>query len=353
MNIAFQENTIRKEKPDQNNLGFGEYFTDYMFEMDYLPGEGWVNPTIKPYAPISVEPSLMVFHYGQSVFEGLKAYMSEENEILLFRPGKNIERLNRSNERMCIPVLDSGLVLDAIKELVTIEKEWIPKQPGTSLYIRPFVFAADHSVGVRPSGSYKFMIILSPVGAYYPEGFKPIKIFVEQEYVRAVRGGIGEAKTAGNYAASIKAQAEAKQKGFSQVLWLDGIEQKYIEEVGTMNVFFRIGNEVITPGLNGSILEGVTRDSVITLIRELGYKVSERKVSINEILEAHEDGNLKEVFGTGTAAVISPVGEMWINNKKMVISDGQVGTLSEEVYNKLVAIQTGKIEDNHNWTIKI
>ncbi len=353
MDIKFIERKDKKAKPEQDNLGFGRYFTDYMFEMDYSPEQGWINPTIKPYGPISIDPSTMVLHYGQSVFEGLKVYLSKKNEVILFRPYKNIERLNKSNARMCIPEMDESFVMHAITELIKVDKDWIPTAEGTSLYIRPFVFASDASVGVRPSNTYKFMVILSPVGAYYPEGFNPVKIYVEQFYVRAVRGGIGGAKTAGNYAASIKAQAEAKKKGFSQVLWLDGVEQKYIEEVGTMNVFFKINNEVITPELNDSILNGVTRDSVIQLLKDIEYKVTERRVSIEEIIEAQEKGELEEVFGTGTAAVISPVGEMWLGDKKMVINDGSVGEVSLRIYNLLTKIQTGQIEDKHNWTVKI
>ncbi len=353
MNIKFIENKKRKQKPNQTQLGFGKYFTDHMFEMDYIPGEGWSNPTIKPYGPICIEPSAMVLHYGQSVFEGLKAYLSEKNEIVLFRPYNNIKRLNKSNRRLSIPELDEEFVIRALIELLKVDKDWIPSGEGTSLYIRPFVFATDESVGVRSSESYKFMIILSPVGAYFPEGFNPVKIYVEKDFVRAVRGGIGEAKTAGNYAASIKAQALAKEKGFSQVLWLDGIEQKYIEEVGTMNVFFKINNEVITPELNGSILEGITRGSVIQLLKDSGYRITERRISIEEIINSQNNGELEEVFGTGTAAVISPVGEIWFKDIKMTIQDGQVGNVSKKLYDMLTQIQTGKMKDEYNWTIKI
>lgn len=353
MQIEFIENKSPKQKPNQNNLGFGQYFTDYMFEMDYLPEEGWVNPAIKPYGPINIEPAAMIFHYGQSVFEGLKAYKTVYDEIILFRPYKNIERLNKSNVRMCIPKLDVEFVIYAITQLVKLEKAWIPTSEGTSLYIRPFVFATDSCVGVRHSNNYKFMIILSPVGAYYPEGFNPIRIFVEQNYVRTVKGGIGEAKTAGNYAASIKAQYEAKKQGYSQVLWLDGVEHKYVEEVGAMNIFFKIGEEIVTPQLNGSILEGITRASVIELLRTFGYQVTERKISIDEIVKSQLEGNLTEVFGTGTAAIISPVGEIWLEGKKFVINEGQVGNVSLKLYDKLTKLQTGKIKDEYGWTIKI
>ena len=270
--------------------------------MEYEKGKGWHNPEIQPYAYLNLSPAAMVFHYGQAIFEGLKAYLSSKGEILLFRPDMNVKRLNMSCEKLCIPVLDPDLVMEAMLELVKLDADWIPKEPGTSLYIRPFVFATDPFVGVRASYTYKFLIILSPVGAYYAEGFNPVKIYVEQHYVRAVKGGIGEAKAAANYAASLKAQTEAKEKGYSQVLWLDGVERKYIEEVGTMNVFFKINNEIITPALNGSILGGITRNSVIELLKDLGYTVSERKISIDEIIKVQENGTLEEVFGSGTGS---------------------------------------------------
>ncbi len=352
MNINFIETKIEKPKPDFKNLGFGKYFAEYMFEMDYS-GNSWKNPQIKPYDKICIEPSTMVLHYGQSVFEGLKAYLSDNDEVLLFRPDKNIKRLNKSSKRLCIPEIDEQFALKAIIEFVKANKDWVPREMGSSLYIRPFIFAMDASVGVSAAKSYKFMIIGSPVSAYYPEGFNPVKIFVEQKYVRAVRGGIGEAKTAGNYAASIKAQTEAKLRGFSQVLWLDGVEQKYIEEVGTMNVFFRIDDQIVTPELNGSILEGITRDSIIHLLKRDGFKVTERKISINEVFEAHSKGQLKEVFGTGTAAIISPVGEMSFNENDFMINGGKVGNIALNLFETLTGIQQGKIKDEFGWTVKI
>lgn len=353
MNIEFIEKKHIKEKPNINNLGFGKYFTDYMFEMDYIEAKGWTNPTIKPYAPISLDPATLMFHYGQSTFEGLKAYRTEKGEVLLFRPQKNIERLNQSNKRMCIPEFDEKFVMQAIIKLIKQEKEWIPDLPGTSLYIRPFVFATEQSLEVRPANRYKFMIILSPVGAYYSQGFNPIKIFVEQEYVRAVKGGVGAIKTAGNYAASLRVQAEAQKKGFAQVLWLDALEHKYIEEVGAMNIFFRVDDEIITPKLSGSILPGITRSSVIYLLKDLGYKLTERKIAIDEIVRFHDNGRLTEVFGTGTAAVISPVGEIKFKDKNIVINNRKVGDISLELYDNLTKIQTGKIADNYNWIVKI
>ncbi|MCG6187671.1 branched-chain amino acid aminotransferase [Maribellus maritimus] len=352
MNIVFTKANRERPKPDFKNLGFGKYFAEYMFEMDYSKN-GWENPQIKPYDKICIEPSTMVFHYGQSVFEGLKAYFSDNDEILLFRPEKNIKRLNKSSERLCIPALDEKFALKAIVELVKANKDWIPKETGSSLYIRPFIFAMDASVGVRSAERYKFMIIASPVGAYYPEGFNPVKIFVEQKYVRAVRGGIGEAKTAGNYAASIKAQTEAKKKGCAQVLWLDGVEQKYIEEVGTMNVFFKINDEILTPELNGSILDGITRDSIIQLLRKNGLKVTEKRISIDEIFKALLNGQLEEVFGTGTAAIISPVGEISFNGTDFKINEGKVGGVSLQLFDTLTGIQQGKINDEFGWTLKV
>lgn len=353
MKIEFIKNQNPQEKPDFNNLGFGKHFADYMFEMDYSSEKGWFNPTIKPYGPLSLYPSTMILHYGQSVFEGLKAYLNEKKEIILFRPFNNIQRLNKSNERLCIPLLDEELVLEAITEVVKANRDWIPNKEGTSLYIRPFIFATDACIGVRSSNTFKFMIIVSPVGAYYPHGFSPVKIYVEDYYARTVPGGMGEAKTAGNYAASIKAQTEAKKMGVDQVLWLDGASHKYIEEVGTMNVFFKVKNEILTPMLNGSFLAGVTRDSVIELAADLGYKVNERAISIAEIIDAYNNGELEEVFGTGTAAVISPVGEMWYQGQKMLIQNGNVGDTTSKIYEILTMIQTGKAEDKYNWTIKI
>lgn len=260
----------------------------------------------------------MVYHYGQTVFEGLKAYVTKDQEVLLFRPEKNMERLNQSNDRLCIPLIDEELVLEGLKQLVAIDKDWIPKAEGTSLYIRPFIIATEPFLGVAASHTYKLFIILSPVGSYYKEGIKPVKIAVENEFVRAVKGGTGNAKTAGNYASSLKAQQVAEEKGFSQVLWLDGIEKKYIEEV-SMNIFFKISGEIVTPELNGSILEGITRNSVIALLKHWGLTVSERKISIDEVIQAHRDGRLEETFGTGTAAVISPVGELIWNDESLVI----------------------------------
>jgi len=341
-----------KSKPDFSNLLFGKYFSDHMFVMDYSDGK-WHSARIESYAPINMEPSTMVLHYGQAVFEGLKAYRSLSNEILLFRPTANIARLNTSNERMCIPQIDEQLALEGLKKLLQVDNAWIPDLPGTSLYIRPFVIATDNCIGVSPASTYKFMIITCPVGPYYKEGFNPVKIYVEPEYVRAIRGGVGYIKTIGNYAASLRAQYEANKKGYSQVLWLDGINRKYIEEVGTMNVFFKIGDKIITPPLAGSILPGVTRDSVIKLLKSWNLNVLEQNISIDEVFEAHASGDLKETFGTGTAAVISPIGELNWNGNIAIVNKGQVGELCVKLFDEITGIQTGKKIDTMNWIMKI
>ncbi|WP_338469307.1 branched-chain amino acid aminotransferase [Niallia sp. XMNu-256] len=345
--------TTHKPKPDSEHLEFGKVFTDHMFVMDYTTVRGWHDAQIIPYQPLSIDPSAMIFHYGQTVFEGLKAYYTEEGKILLFRPDKNMQRLNQSNDRLCIPEIDEALALDALKELIKIDYEWVPKAEGTSLYIRPFIIATQPSLGVHPSESYKFIIIMSPVGSYYKEGIKPIKIAVESKYVRAVAGGTGQAKTAGNYASSLKAQEVADAEGYSQVLWLDGVERKYIEEVGSMNIFFKINGEVITPALNGSILPGITRDSILHVLKHWNVPVVERKISMEEVFQAYEDGLLEEVFGTGTAAVISPVGELYWDDKHLNINNGEIGDLSLKLYHTLTSIQLGKEEDPFGWTVEV
>jgi len=351
--IIIQKTNSPKPKPDQNNLGFGHYFTDHMFIMDYTDGKGWHDPRIVPYAPLELDPATMVLHYGQAIFEGLKAYKSKEGKIFLFRPFKNMERVNISNERLCIPPIDVDFSVKAVKELVKMDHDWIPSAEGTSLYIRPFIISTDPYLGVKPSSTYKFIIILSPVGAYYPEGINPVKIYVESHYVRAVKGGIGFAKTPANYAASLKAQMVAKEKGYTQVLWLDGVERKYIEEVGTMNVFFKINGEVITPSLEGSILAGITRDSAIELLKSWGVNVSERRITIQEVSDAHAKGLLDEAFGTGTAAVISPIGQLNWDSKLIEVNNGKIGQLSAKLYETITGIQNGTIEDKLNWTVEV
>lgn len=342
-----------KPKPDTGNLSFGKFFTDHMFTMDYTVDEGWSDARITPYEPITLDPSAIVFHYGQTVFEGLKAYVTTDGSVNLFRPEKNFARLNHSNDRLCIPHIDEEFALEALKKLLDIEKEWIPAAEGTSLYIRPFIIATEPYLGVAPSKRYRFMIILSPVGAYYAEGINPVKIAVEDKYVRAVFGGTGEAKTAGNYAASLIAQEMVSNEGFAQVLWLDGVEKKHIEEVGSMNVFFKINGEIITPALNGSILPGVTRDSVIALLKHWGLTVTERQISINEINEAHKSGTLEEAFGTGTAAVISPMGQLTWEGKDLIINNSQTGEIATKLYETMTGIQYGKLEDPFGWIVKV
>lgn len=343
----------RKPKPDADKLEFGKIFTDHMFILDYTEGQGWHDARIVPYQPISLDPAAMVFHYGQTVFEGLKAYLTQDEEVLLFRPDKNFKRLNQSNDRLCIPQIDEEFALEALKQLILIDRDWIPTAKGTSLYIRPFIISTEPYLGVSPSKSYQFIIILSPVGSYYKEGINPVKIAVESHYVRAVAGGTGTAKTGGNYASSLKAQGESSNIGYSQVLWLDGKENKYIEEVGSMNVFFKINGMVVTPALNGSILEGVTRDSIIQLLKHWNIPVTEQRISIDEIYQAYKNGLLEEAFGTGTAAVISPIGEFYWQNEKLVVNNGETGKLTKELYDTLTGIQNGTKPDPFGWGIKL
>lgn len=353
MKINVIKTQTPKVKPDPNALGFGKHFTDHMFVMDYIKGQGWVNPQIMPYQPLPMDPACMVFHYAQEIFEGLKAYKTADGGIQLFRPFDNIRRMNESGDRLCIPALDVDFAVEAIKELVAVDSDWIPTQPGTSLYIRPFIIATDNALGVHASATYKFIVILSPVGSYYKEGLNPVKIFVESEYVRAVKGGTGFTKCGGNYAGSLKAQEITEKSGYSQVLWLDGVEKKYIEEVGSMNVFFKIDGEVVTPMLNGSILSGITRRSCIELLKSWGMQVSERRLSIEEVYEAYQNGKLEEVFGTGTAAVISPVGTLGWKDHVMTINNGEIGEVSQKLYDAITGIQTGKIADPFGWTVAV
>lgn len=353
MEISVQMTQNPGQKPNEDHLPFGKYFTDHMFIMDYETGKGWYNPRIVPLQNLQMHPATMVLHYGQAIFEGLKAYRTDDGNILLFRPEKNMERINHSNERMCIPTIDVDFCVEATKKLVDVERDWVPTAEGTSLYIRPFIISTDVHLGVRPSDTYQFIIICSPSGAYYPEGLDPVKIFVENKYVRAVKGGVGQAKTLANYSSSLKAQKESKERGYTQVLWLDGIEKKYVEEVGTMNIFFVIDGEVITPALEGSILPGITRMSCIELLKSKGYKVTERRIAIAEVFEAHKNGKLDEVFGTGTAAVISPVGELNWDEHIIQINDGKTGPISQMLFDTVTGIQGGKIKDELNWTVKV
>ena len=353
MNISITKAKELKPHPDDTSLGFGTIFTDHMFLMNYNPEKGWNNPRIEPLGPFTMSPASMVFHYGQAIFEGLKAYRTADGKIQLFRPQKNFERFNRSAHLLCIPPLDEAFVLEGLKKLVDLDKTWVPQTDGTSLYIRPTVIATDAFLGVRASSTYTYFVILCPVGAYYPEGFAPVKIWVDENHVRAVRGGVGEAKTAGNYAASLLAAKKAHEQGYTQVLWLDGVERKNIEEVGSMNIFFVIDGQLVTPALNGSILPGITRDSVLQLARHWKIPVSERLISIQEVFAAFEAGTLSECFGTGTAAVISPVGELKYGDKTIAINNGQVGPMAQKFYRAITDIQYGRQEDPFTWIVPV
>lgn len=351
--IEFVQRETLKEKPDPSGLGFGKYFTDYMLSFDYDIDQGWHDLKIVPYGPIELSPAAQALHYGQAVFEGLKAY-KHDGEVDLFRPSENFKRINDSLSRLDMPKVDEEVVLEGLKQLVDIERDWVPEGEGQSLYIRPYVFATEGILGVRPSYSYKLLIILSPSGSYYGgESLSPTKIYVEDEYVRAVRGGVGHAKVAGNYAASLLAQTNASAQGYDQVLWLDGVEQKYVEEVGSMNIFFVENGKLVTPELNGSILPGITRKTVIELAGNLGYEVEKRRVSIDELIESHNKGELTEVFGTGTAAVISPVGQLKYGETEIVINNNETGKITQDLYNNYTGIQSGKLEDPQGWRVVV
>ncbi|SFM78943.1 branched-chain amino acid aminotransferase [Thermodesulforhabdus norvegica] len=344
----------RRPKPkDESKLVFGTVFSDHMFIMNYDEGRGWHDARIVPYQNLSLDPAAMVLHYGQGIFEGLKAYRASDGRILLFRPEKNWERFNKSARRMCMPEIDPAVLMQSLEALLRLDADWVPRSRGTSLYIRPTMFATEPALGVRPAKQYVYYVITGPVGPYYPEGFNPVKIYVSDEYVRAVRGGVGEAKTMGNYAASLYAAEIAKKKGYTQVLWLDAVERRYVEEVGTMNIFFRIEDTLVTPPLTGSILPGVTRESVIHLARHWGIKVEERPITIDEVIERAKDGSLKECFGTGTAAVISPVSELCYKEERVTIADGSVGEWSRKLYDELVGIQYGEKEDIFGWVREV
>jgi branched-chain amino acid aminotransferase len=348
-----QEDQLKPKPKDESNLGFGDIFTDHMFLMDYTAGEGWHDPRIVPYGNLSIDPGAMALHYGQEIFEGLKAYRGQGDSLYLFRARDNFERMNRSARRLCMPELEVDFVLKAMKDLILLESEWVPRTSGTSLYIRPTLFATEPHLGVRPANEYLFFIILCSVGAYYKEGLNPVKIWVEDKYVRASVGGTGEAKTGGNYAASLLAAEEAKEKGFTQVLWLDAADRKYVEEVGTMNMFFVINDEAITAPLNGSILPGITRSSVIQILKYWGMTVTEESLTIDHVIQASKDGSLKEAFGTGTAAVISPVGQITYRGEDHVVAGGKMGELSQRLYDEIVGIQYGERPDPHGWVEKI
>lgn len=342
-----------KDKQAEDKLQFGKTFTDHMFVMDYAAGKGWHDARIVPYAPFELDPSSMVLHYGQAIFEGLKAFRDINGRITMFRPRDNFLRMNRSAKRLCIPQIDVDFVMQALVRLIEIEKDWVPSAEGTALYIRPFIIATDPYLGVKVSDTYKFLIILSPSGPYYKNGFQPVSLYVENYYTRAAEGGTGEVKCSGNYAASLIASDKAKELGCDQVLWLDAKEKRYIEEVGSMNMFVVIGGEVLTASLDGTILPGITRDSIIKIFKDKGYKVTERKVSLDEIIDALKENRLDEAFGTGTAAVVSPVGKLRIGDEEYVIGDGKTGKITQMLYDTLTGIQRGKIEDKFGWLYRI
>ena len=354
LDIKIYKTTEPKAKPAAGQkLGFGKIFTDHMFVMNYTEGKGWHDPRIEPFRNISLSPAAMVYHYGQEMFEGLKAYKGPDGKVYLFRPDMNAKRTNATNDRLVIPQLPIEDFVQAVSAVVDVDRDWIPSDPGTSLYIRPFIIATDEFLGVAPSKTYLFMVILSPSGAYYASGLAPVGIWIEDEFVRAVRGGIGFAKTGGNYAASLIAQQKAHDAGYAQVLWLDGVERKYIEEVGSMNIFFKIAGKVVTPSLNGSILPGITRNSVIQVCKSWGYEVEERKISVEELLEAQKNGTLEECFGTGTAAVISPVGKLRYEDDVMDINGGDIGPLSQKLYDTITGIQLGLLPDEFGWRLQV
>ncbi len=350
---VIKSTNLKAKFEDASKLPFGSIFTDHMLTMKYNLQDKWHDMIIEPYKSFELDPASMVLHYGQAIFEGMKSYIDSDGKIRLFRPDENFKRMNFSASRMKIPQIDVNLALEGLYKLLKIEKDWIPDAPGTSLYVRPTIIATDPFLGVRASETYLFFIILCPVGPYYAEGYNPISIYVEDKYVRAIRGGTGDVKAAGNYAASILAGYNAKMKGFTQVLWLDGIERKYCEEVGSMNIFFVFDNEIVTPALSGSILSGITRKSIIQLACDMGKNVVERPISIDEIYDRNAKGDLKEIFGTGTATVVSPVGEMSWHGDVIEINDKKTGEITLALYNKLTGIQTGSVKDKYGWSVVV
>jgi len=342
-----------KEKPEASALVFGKYMTDHMFIVDYDEGQGWHDARIVPYGPLQIDPAAKVLHYGEEIFEGMKAYRTADGSIQLFRPDCNIQRLNDSADRLCMPNIPYELALAGIVELVKLEQDWVPYEKDTSLYIRPFMIGLDAALGVHSSHHVQYIVVVCPVGAYYPEGLNPVKIYIEDEDVRAVKGGTGMAKTGGNYAASLRAGNRAEKRGYSQVLWLDGVHRKYIEEVGAMNVMFKVNGKILTPDLNGSVLPGITRRSCIQLLKDWGYEVEERRISAEELFEAAKNGTLEEGWGTGTAAVISPIGELAEGDEKVIINGGKIGPVTQRLYDELTGIQWGRQADPHGWVMKI
>ena len=352
-NLTITKAQNPKEKPDPATLGFGEIFTDHMFIMDYTEGTGWHDPRIVPYGPLSLDPAAAVLHYAQEMFEGLKAYKTEDGGINLFRPDMNAKRTNVTNDRICLPLIDEDVYVSAIKTLIELDREWVPDYPGTSLYIRPYEFATEPFLGLRPSKTYYFIIILSPVGAYYKSGLQPTKIWVDDKYARSAVGLTGFAKIGGNYAMALKAQVEAQAMGYTQVLYLDARERRYVEEIGTSNAFFMIDGEAFTAPLTGTILPGITRDSVIRILKDRGITVREERFTIDEVFAAADGGKLGEVFASGTAAVISPIGEMHWRDRNIIVNDGEIGSIAQSLYDTITGIQYGRLPDEYGWTVKI
>lgn len=338
---------------DASQLLFGQQFTDYMFTLTYNQEKGWHRPEIKPYGPLVMDPASLVFHYSQEVFEGQKAYQSPEGDILMFRPMENAKRLNRSLKRMCMPTIPEADILHYECELLKMEKRWIPDQKGTALYMRPTVIATEAILGVRPSSEYLFFIILSPSGPYFPEGFNPVGLWVSREISRAAEGGTGAVKAGGNYGGSLTAIKTALEKGYSQVLWLDAKEHRYVEEVGAMNIFFVIEDKLVTPPLTGSILPGITRKSILDMSLNLGITTEEKKITIEELCQGISDGRVTEMFGAGTAAVLSPIGKLNVDDREYTINNNQTGPLSKKIYQELTAIQYGEKPDPYNWVYRI
>ena len=353
MEIKITKAAVLKEKPDSSTLGFGKIFTDHMFMMDWNSEKGWYNARIVPFGRIDIHPASTVLHYGSEIFEGLKAYRRKDGKVQMFRPIENIRRMNRSAERLCLPEIPEDLAMQVLTTFVELEQDWTPSAEGTSLYLRPFMFGNDESLGVHAVHNATYVIIASPVGSYYAEGINPVRIMIEDQDVRAVRGGTGYAKCGGNYAASNRAGERAAQQGYSQVLWLDGVERKYIEEVGAMNVMFKIGGKIVTPMLSGSILPGITRMSCIAVLKDKGFEVEERLLSIDELAAAMENGTLEEAWGCGTAAVVSPIGELCYKGVKYPVNNGEIGEVTQMLYDTLTGIQWGKIEDKFGWIQEI
>ena len=353
MEIKITRAAALKEKPDSSKLVFGRAMTDHMLIIDYDAGQGWHDARIIPYGPLQIDPAAKVLHYAEEIFEGLKAYRTAGGSIQLFRVRDNIDRMNKSADRLCLPQIPEELAVSAIKKLVEVEQDWVPHEKDTSLYIRPFMIGLDAALGVHSSHHVQFIVVVCPVGAYYPEGLNPVKIYIENEDVRAVKGGTGMAKTGGNYAASLRAGNRAEERGYSQVLWLDGVHRKYIEEVGAMNVMFKVAGKILTPDLNGSVLDGITRRSCIQLLKDWGYEVEERRISAEELFDAAESGALEEAWGTGTAAVVSPIGELAMDGKKVTVSGGKIGEITQKLYDELTGIQWGRTADPHGWITKL